>query len=189
MVARACQRVSPRLPEDQGHDDDGLHLAPDQVVSFALLRRSKLVTAVAVIGVFMARRPLRALLPVRLAVDGVGQQQTTHATERVVLMSLAERLCWPEATARERDECARALLASAAATATAQPGTCVWTVAHVAVLLTPLRQLLANSGDRGAKEGARALHTHVASVRMSLTPLHHGPICSNSNAPQQSPLV
>ena len=101
------------------------------------------------------------------------KQQTTHATEAAMLMSLAERLCSPEATAtaRERDECARALLASAAA-ATAVTTTramdCAWTVAHVAVLLTPLRRLLANSGDDrgGAEEGARALHTHVASVRM-----------------------
>jgi hypothetical protein len=104
--------------------------------------------------------------PIFGVVDGVGQQQTKHATERAVLMSLAERLCWPEATALERDECARALLASATATATAPSATCAWTVAHVTVLLTPLRQLLANSGDQGAEEGARALHTHIASVRM-----------------------
>ena len=72
MVSQVCLRVSPQRLEDEGDDDGGLDLdllASDPVevvsVSFAHLRRSKVVAAVAVMGVFMVRRPLRALLPVR----------------------------------------------------------------------------------------------------------------------------
>jgi hypothetical protein len=111
-------------------------------------------------------------------------------------MSLSQHLAAPLTTERLRGECARALIEHAtsshqqhqqhqqhqkqqqhqqqlaATTTRTRQVRCAWTVAHVAQLLAPLRELSRCVAPATSHTGRRvlALHTHIASVREQSSP-------------------